>query len=84
VVVGQVKQDELRQFLPRATGSHELIKLAQELIGAQLVGIVGFEVGKERIIVIAQRGFGGTHAFQLRNRPRPRTRPAARVADIRG
>jgi hypothetical protein len=74
---------ELRKFFRGSFRFHKLVELAQEFVGAKLVGIIGFEIRKERIVVIAQRGFGGTHALHLRNRPRPRTRAAARVADVR-
>ena len=83
MVVGQVKQRELWKLFGGSLRFDELVELAQEFIGAELVGIVGLEIGKERIVMVAQRGFGGTHALHLRNRPRPRARPAAWVADVR-
>src|SRR5208282_2864398 len=84
VVVGQVEERELRKFFGASLGFHELGEFAEEFVGAELVGIVGVEVGKLRIVVIAQSGFGGPRALHLGNCPRPGARAAARVADVRG
>src|SRR6266436_5657918 len=84
VVVGQVEQRELRKFFGRSLRFHKLIEFAKEFVSAELVRIVGIEVGELWIIVFAESGFGGAHALHLRNRPRPWTRPTARIADIGG
>src|SRR5208337_3421011 len=64
-------------------GFHKLVELAQEFVGAELVGIIGIEVGKLRIVVVAQPRLRRTHALELWNRPRPRARAAAWIADVR-
>src|SRR5216684_4664302 len=81
VVIGQVEQRELRKFFGGSLRFHKFIELAEKFVGAELVGIVGIEVWELRIIVLAQRGFCGTHTLHLRNRPRPGTWPTARIAD---
>src|ERR1019366_1089578 len=46
VIVGQIEKRELRKFFGGSFGFHELVELAEEFVGAELVGIVGIEVGK--------------------------------------
>src|SRR5579872_1954003 len=67
----------------RFAGAHKGPKLIQEFVGAELVGIIGIEIGKERIEVIPQYCLGRLHAAEQRHRPRPWTRPAMRIAYVR-
>ena len=57
VIVGQVQQRELRQFIFGSSSAslcfHKLVELAKKFIGTELVGIIGFEVWKQRVVVIA-------------------------------
>ena len=41
VVVGQIEQRELRKFFGGSLRFHKLVELAQEFVGAELVGIIG-------------------------------------------
>src|ERR1700726_828043 len=84
VVVGQVEQRELWKFFGGSLRFHKLTEFAEEFVSAELVRVVGIEVRELRSVVVTQRGFGGTHALHLRNRPGPGTRPAPRITDIRG
>src|SRR5579862_121177 len=56
----------------------------QKFIGAELVGIVGVEVRKERVEVIAQHCLGGLDPLEQWHGPRPRTRDAMWITDIVG
>src|SRR5579871_4045589 len=57
VVVGQIEQDEAGHFELGAfiglAGANVGGKFVEEFVGAKLVGIVGVEVGIERIVMIA-------------------------------
>ena len=46
VVVGKVEQRELRKLFGASLRFHKLVELAQEFVGAELVGIVGLKSGK--------------------------------------
>ena len=80
VVVGQIEQDERRQltslafpslaFLPSA---NEAVKFIQKFVGAKLVRILGVEVGKQRVEVVAQHILSWLGESQYRNRPWPWT-----------
>src|ERR1700675_4511495 len=74
VIVRQVKKHESWKlsagaFLP---GTNEIVKLVEENVGAELVGIGSVEVRKERMVMITQSRLGRLHALQQRNGPRPR------------
>src|ERR1035438_7533621 len=51
VIVGQVQQDECRQFklraLVRVAGTNVGAKFVHEFVGAELVGIVRIEIGRK-------------------------------------
>src|SRR2546426_6997435 len=87
VIVGQVEQYERGQLKFRAfvglPGVDVGPELAQEFVGAELIGVVGLEVGKQRVEVIAQCGLGGLYFLPQWNRPRPWTRPPMRITNIR-
>src|SRR5215470_8459729 len=83
VIIGQVEQDELRQLLRGSLPFYEFVKLAEKFVGAKLVGIVGVEVGKERVEVISQSSFCRTHLVSYRNRPWPWAWTSARTSDVR-
>src|ERR1700733_5017991 len=82
VIVGQIEQSELGKFFIRSLALYELAELAQEFVGAKLVGIIGIEVGKLRIVVVTERDLGRTHELELRNRPWPRTLSTWRIANV--
>ncbi len=83
VIIGKIQQDKLRQFFRGATCLHKLVKFPKKFVGTKLVRIVNREIWIERIEVITLCFFCRMNVFQLRNRPWPWTRPAARVANIR-
>ena len=81
VIVGQPQQHELRQLLAAAglARLHEAGKLAQKFIGAQLIGIVEFEVGISRIEVPLELRLGRRVVRDQRNRVLVGTLAAAEV-----
>src|SRR2546426_10074093 len=56
MVIGQIEQNKRGQFGPRAlvAGAHKAIELIDELIGAELVGVVALEVGIIGVELITQ------------------------------
>ena len=60
VVVGKIEQHERRQLKVGSfvffASAKEGAEFVEKLVGAQLVGIIGIEIGEKRIEVIAQRG----------------------------
>src|SRR5581483_223956 len=68
VIVREVEQYERRQLVAVSVVSspNETFKFVQELVGAELVGILRVEVRKSRIKVIAQRCEGWPDSLQKR------------------
>src|SRR5579862_4032551 len=67
----------------RFAGFHERTEFVQELVGAELVGIVSIEIWEEWVEMIAQEGLGRLHTTEQRYGPRPRTMAAAGITNIR-
>src|SRR5258708_7473716 len=68
VIVGKIEQHEggeleLGVFF-RFAGVNVGREFVEEFVGAELVGIVGIEIGIERIEMIAQHRFRGLHFFE--------------------
>jgi len=77
VVIGQVQQNkrwhlEIRTFVLLA-GTNVGAKFVQEFVGPKLVGMIGVEIRKKRIEVLAQHSLAWLHSAEQRHRPRPRT-----------
>src|SRR5450755_2454527 len=53
MVIRKIEQCELREFFGAPLCFHKLVKLPQKFIGAKLIGIIGIEIGKERVKMIA-------------------------------
>src|SRR5438093_8104716 len=66
VVVGEIEEDELRELssLPFSAGANEIFEFVEELVGAELVGIHGVEVGIQRVEVVAKSRLRCWHALQ--------------------
>src|ERR1700688_52597 len=87
MIVGKIEQNEGWQlkFGPFVcdTGVHEGTELIQEFVGAKLVGIIGVEIGIERVKMISQHSLGGLDLLEQRHCPGPRTGAGVRIANIR-
>src|SRR6202022_3234954 len=84
MIVGQIEQNVRGKpgSLAFLTGAYKALKLVEEFVGAKLVRILGVEVGKNRIEVVAQSGLRRLHALQHWQGPRPGARRSVRLANI--
>src|SRR5229473_1552910 len=68
VIVGEIEQHECGELelgvFFRFAGVNVGGEFVEEFVGAKLVGIVGVEIGIERVEVIAQHGFRRLHVFE--------------------
>ncbi len=68
VIVGEIEQHEGGELelriLVQLTGVNVGGEFVEELVGTELVGVVGVEIGIERVEVIAQHRFRGLHFFE--------------------
>ena len=85
VIVRQIKQHQLREFTAAAlcASAHKAIEFVQEFVGSKLIGIIKFEIGEIRVVMIPQQDFSRLSGFDQRHRPWPRTLRAMRVAHVR-
>ena len=83
MVIRQAQQDELRHgvFACFSRGD-ESVEFVQKFIGAKLVGISHFEIGKKRIEMAAQLHLRSNVFREHRDVPGIRAGAAARIPDI--